>query len=243
MRDAYVMARGASERMNRKIGRSEGEIVMNSSPFRSSDLSVSPLLAASLLVAAAACGNGGGHARDAHDGETTRTIVEKTPNGTRTTTITTRTVEAPPPPARPADPMPGDALVRHNVERLNQYRSAHGAAPLVYDAKISAFAYEGSRQLSRDHSPHAHFAAHSEGAPGFGTHTAENQGDPNGVPPQGGDRVASGKRQIDILLKLMMDEGPGGGHYENMINRKYRRIGIGLYEENGVLYLTNDFSD
>ncbi len=54
---------------------------------------------------------------------------------------------------------------------------------------------------------------------------------------------ASGKKQIDIMLKLMFDEGPGGGHYENMMNTKYRRVGIGLYLPGGTLYMTNDFSD
>ena len=168
----------------------------------------------------------------------------KASDGTRTTVITTtRVVEAPPPPARPADPLPGDALVKYNLDLVNQYRAKHGRAALLYDAKISAFALEGSKQYSRDHHPHAHFAAQSEGAPGFGTHSAENQGDPNGVPPMDDDAMASGKKQIAALLKIMMDEGPGGGHYENMLSAKYRRIGIGLHSPGGRLYLTNDFSD
>ncbi len=175
-----------------------------------------------------------------------RTVVERTPSGTRTTVITTttRSVEAPPPPARPADPMPGDPLVRYNVEQLNAYRARSGAAPLLYDARISAFALAGSRQLEGDHHPHAHFAAHAQGAPGFGSRSAENQGDPNGVPPLDADRVKSGKKQIDLMLKMMFDEGPGGGHHDNMLNARYRRIGIGLHTTaGGMLYLTNDFSD
>jgi uncharacterized protein YkwD len=188
-----------------------------------------------LVLLVSACGDGRHTSR--------RTVVERTPNGTRTTVITTRTVEAPPPPPRPADPMPADALVRHNVDRLNHYRARAGVAPLLYDAKISAFAHAGSRQLSEDHTPHAHFAAHAQGAPGFGSRSAENQGDPNGVPPLDADRVASGKKQIDVMLKMMIDEGPGGGHHDNMLNPRYRRIGIGLYYVGGALYLTNDFSD
>ena len=62
-------------------------------------------------------------------------------------------------------------------------------------------------------------------------------------PPLDSDRVADGKKQIDLMLKLMMDEGPGGGHYDNMMNAHYRRIGIGLVYVGGKLYLTNDFSD
>jgi hypothetical protein len=172
-------------------------------------------------------------------------IIEKTPTGTRKTIITrtTRTVEAPSPPPRPADPFPDDPLVKYNADLLNSYRARAGAAPLLYDATISAFALRGSKQLADDHTPHAHFAAHINGAAGFGSHSAENQGDPNGVPALSTDALASGKKQIQLLLKLMFDEGPGGGHHDNMLNLKYRRVGVGLYNDRGLLYLTNDFSD
>jgi uncharacterized protein YkwD len=191
-----------------------------------------------VLAACASSGDGGKVQR--------RTVVERLPDGrTRTTTYTTttRSVPAPPPPARPADPMPGDPLVRYNVELLNQYRGRAGLAPLLYDAKISSFALAGSKELARDHDPHAHFKREAEGAPGFGSRSAENQGDPNGVPPLAPEHVASGKKQIAIMLKMMFDEGPGGGHHDNMMNPKLRRVGIGIYEPGGTLFLTNDFSD
>ncbi len=182
------------------------------------------------------------------EGATTeqRVIVEKMPDGSTkktTITVTKRTVEAPAPPPRPADPFPADARVRHNVERVNAYRAQKGLEPLLYDAKISAFARAGSERLAKDHVAHAHFAANAKGAPGFGSRTAENQGDPNGVPAMDADAVTSGKKQIDVMLKLMMDEGPGGGHHDNMMNPRYRRIGVGLVDVGGKLYMTNDFSD
>lgn len=171
-------------------------------------------------------------------------MVERLPDGsTRRTTITRRTVPVPSPPERPADPMPADPAVAYNVDRVNAYRGAHGLAPLRYDANISAFARAGSERLARDHTPHAHFAEHVRGAPGFGSRSAENQGDPGGVPALASDRVASAKKQIDLLLKLMMDEGPGGGHHDNILNPRFRRIGVGLVDAGGRLYLTNDFSD
>jgi uncharacterized protein YkwD len=172
-----------------------------------------------------------------------RTVVERTPYGTRTTVVTTREVEAPAPPPRPADPLPGDPLVKYNLDLLNQYRVHAGVPPLLYDAKTSAFALAGSAELARDHSPHAHFRAHAQGSPAFGSRSAENQGDPNGVPPMAADPVASGKKQIAVMLQMMFDEGPGGGHHDNMLSPKYRRVGIGVHEPRGVLYLTNDFSD
>jgi hypothetical protein len=175
-----------------------------------------------------------------------RVVTEKLPDGSvKKTTIRTtrRSVPAAPPPPRPADPYPSDARVRYNVERLNALRSHKGLGPLLYDAKISSFASRGSEQLSHDHTPHAHFAANAKGAPGFGSRAAENQGDPSGVPPLDPDNQHNGQKQIDLMLKLMMDEGPGGGHYDNIMNPAYRRVGIGLYEHEKKLYLTNDFSD
>ncbi|GAC1353193.1 MAG: hypothetical protein NVSMB1_24080 [Polyangiales bacterium] len=152
-------------------------------------------------------------------------------------------VEPPKPIARPADRYPSDPLVSYNVERINQYRKSAGAPPLLYDARISSFALEGSKQLAVDHKPHAHFAAKAKSADAFASRSAENQGDWNGVPALDSDPVVSGKKQIDWMLKIMFDEGPGGGHYENMLNPMYARVGIGLFTVAGKLYMTNDFSD
>jgi hypothetical protein len=212
-----------------------------------------------LMTATAACGGDGirsssprsspsskGGSRG--DGEVEERIVtERMPDGSIKKTrirTTRRVVEAPPPPARPEDPYPSDPLVKYNVEQVNRYRSTKRLAPVLYDAKISAFATKGSERLARDHNPHAHFAANGQGAPGFGSRSAENQGDPAGVPViDASDAVKNGKKQIDIMLKLMMDEGPGGGHHDNIMNPRFRRIGIGLVYSGGRLYMTNDFSD
>ena len=57
------------------------------------------------------------------------------------------------------------------------------------------------------------------------------------------DRWRSAQKQVDVMLKLMMDEGPGGGHYDNMMSPKLRRIGVGIVYVNNRFYMTNDFSD
>lgn len=202
------------------------------------------------LAVAACVGCGGPDANSPSSGKARvekRTVTERMPDGsTRTTTYTTThdVVPAAPPPPRPADPFPADPLVRHNVERINAYRAQQGLAPLLYDARISAFARAGSERLARDHVPHAHFrenARHSP--PGFGSRSAENQGDPNGVPPLDADPAANGRKQVDLMQKMMMDEGPGGGHYDNMMSGELRRIGVGVFYSGGRLFLTNDFSD
>jgi hypothetical protein len=138
---------------------------------------------------------------------------------------------------------PQDPLVRYNIDAINMYRQRSGLPPYQYDAQISAFAYAGSQQLSGDHAAHAHFHCCSQGAPGFGHARAENQGDPGGVPAMSRDPYGNGRLQIDTMLKMMMDEGPGGGHYDNMMSTRYHRVGVGLFYAGNKLYMTNDFSD
>lgn len=157
-----------------------------------------------------------------------------------------RPVEAPAaPPAAADDPaLPAATPEEHNLRRLNAYRAQRGLAPLVLDPQLSAFALEGSRATVRERRPHGHFRrAARSGAlfrvHGFAGHACENQGDPNGWTP-----MASVEAQIDDILAAMWREGPGGGHYDNLVHPRLRRVGIGLLTTpDGRLYLTNDFSE
>jgi len=156
------------------------------------------------------------------------------------------TLPAPDPNLRAAPPTPAaaDALVQYNLDRINALRATKKLPPLVHDAAIAAFARAGSEQLARDHNAHAHFAANTKRPPpGFGNRMAENQGDPGGVFVMDKDPTANGRKQIDVMIKLMFDEGPGGGHYDNMMNPLFRKVGIGLVYVADRLYMTNDFSN
>lgn len=165
------------------------------------------------------------------DGSTKKTTI----------TVTRRVVEAPAPPARPADPTPGDARVRYNVDRVNAYRAQKGLEPLLYDAKISVFATAGSERLSRDHQPHAHFMSSAKGAPGFGRAPQRTRATRAASRRWTRSPPRAARSRSNATPKLMMDEGPGGGHYDNMMSPRYRRIGIGLVDVGGELYMTNDF--
>ena len=146
-----------------------------------------------------------------------------------------------------------DQFQRHNLNVVNAYRAKKGVAPLKLSASLSSFALAGSKELEKDHSPHAHFiAAAKSGAlwhDGFKTTAGENQGDPHGWPELvSGDETKNEDAQIDAIQKMMYAEGPGTGeahgHYENMMNAKFHRLGVGLARASGgKLYLTNDFSD
>jgi hypothetical protein len=200
------------------------------------------LVAGALLLAGLSCRPA--DAPRATGGDVQQEVVyERLPDGSvKKTTITRRTVPAPRPAARAGDAYPTDPLVRYNVERVNAYRAQGGLPPLVYDARLSAFALAGSQRLARDHVPHANFAENAA-AHAFGSRSAENQGDPRGVPALSADPARNGTLQVDGMLKLMMDEGPGGGHYDNLMNLELRRIGVGIAYVGGRFYMTNDFSD
>jgi hypothetical protein len=138
---------------------------------------------------------------------------------------------------------------RHNLAVVNKYRARKGLVPLKLSASLSTFAHAGSVELSHDHKPHQHFI--SAGASifnkGFKGSAGENQGDPHGWPVLvQNDPAANRLAQIDDIQKVMFAEGPGAGeshgHYMNIMNPKFRRIGIGFVDVGGKLYLTNDFS-
>lgn len=125
---------------------------------------------------------------------------------------------------------------KHAVEVMNQYRAGKGVGPLVIDEKLSAFAREGSEELADGGQPHEHFgnAGSSLWQKGFCGQAAENQ-----APGWYGKPDAE---LIDGILKAMMDEGPGGGHHDNIMNAKLTRVGVGLVKKGGKLYFTTDHS-
>jgi hypothetical protein len=72
------------------------------------------------------------------------------------------------------------------------------------DAQVSADA--AVRQ------PHANFAKCDE--------MAQNEGDASGT---------SREQSVRTLLEMMWNEGPGGGHYNNMVNKQYKQVAVGIY--------------
>lgn len=134
----------------------------------------------------------------------------------------------------------GDAHAQHNLDTLNMYRAQAGVAPLAYDAQLSTFSTTAAMQLEATNQAHGYFMAQaSSGAlwsQGFCGSAAENQ-----APgwPVNGDEDAT----IDAILKAMMDEGPGGGHHDNILAASSTRVGVGLVvDANQQLWFSNDFS-
>jgi uncharacterized protein YkwD len=137
-----------------------------------------------------------------------------------------------------------DRFARYNLDRINEYRAREGLTPLVLDAKLSAFALEGSRESKAGGPAHGHIAHASKAdfdqagfTKGF---WAENQGWSSRAAP---DPTTNEEKQIAGLLQGMMNEGPGGGHHDNILSKGARRLGVGIImDADGGITMTNDFA-
>ncbi len=119
----------------------------------------------------------------------------------------------------------------HNLLVLNAYRACAGVAPLTMDAVLSAYALIGAQEYAAGGPAHGHFL--STPCP-YPTACAENQGWSYGQPTD--------FAEIDVILAGMWAEGPGGGHYDNMVNPAWTIVGVGIVaRSDGTLFLTNDF--
>jgi uncharacterized protein YkwD len=142
---------------------------------------------------------------------------------------------APPAPASSryeAEDMTLEQARSHTLTYINGIRSLQGVGLLELDDALTAFAQEGSDRLARDHRGHGHFIEQQASCPGCG----ENQSAP------GGWRPGPVARQIDEILALMMDEGPGGGHHDNILDPRWTRLGVGITNPGGEAYVTTDFA-
>jgi hypothetical protein len=134
-----------------------------------------------------------------------------------------------------------DAHVQHNLDMLNMYRSQAGVGSLVVDAQLSMFSTTASNMLEATGQAHGYFMSQGSAlwTEGFCSSAAENQAPGWALSSFGGSVDAT----VDAILKAMMDEGPGGGHHDNILAASSTRVGVGLViDAQQQLWFTNDFS-
>jgi uncharacterized protein YkwD len=170
-----------------------------------------------------------------------RRIIVVHPQPVRRTLHLGRVRKAPPKPVIAAET---DRFARYNLDRINEYRAREGRTPLVLDAKLSAFALQGSREWKAGGPAHGHIAHASkedfERAGFTKGYWAENQGWSSRA---AADPIANEEKLIAGLLQDMMNEGPGGGHHDNILAKGARRLGVGIVmDADGAITLTNDFA-
>jgi hypothetical protein len=151
-----------------------------------------------------------GHLRDAH--------------GPRTS--------SPPPAVRLAQ---RDDDLAFCVAETNRYRARHGKPPLRRAAELEAYAATGARYDTAARMAHKHFEDTRGGNLAF----AENEC----LSFHGWSLELAGgsvRRALTRCLRTFYDEGPGGGHYENMMG-EYRTLGCGVHVAGDRLSIVQDF--
>jgi len=120
------------------------------------------------------------------------------------------------------------------VERTNELRVGAGRAPVAQSAALEAYADEGAEYDFYNGEPaHAHFQLEPVGG---GIAFAENECPHWDLGFGGGDLNAL----VDACLQAFYDEGPGGGHYENMLGN-YGSLGCGIYASGTDHTIIQDF--
>lgn len=140
-------------------------------------------------------------------------------------------------------PSPRKLAVLMLLAAINKGRTAHGLPALALDPQQSKCSRSHSKdmaregQISHDQFPADICVPH--------TYAAENVGEA----PRGSASAA-----VLELHRLMMDEGPcetsactgaayeQHGHYMNLLNPRYKHVGIGIVVKNGATWLTEDFT-
>jgi hypothetical protein len=124
--------------------------------------------------------------------------------------------------------------LQHCVNVINDYRATLGRAAYTRSSALEDFAAAGAQSDSQTGQAHGHFG--STGG-GHGIAFAENE-----IPGWPGKQYGGLRGVIDGGLKAMWDEGPGGGHYENMSSDQYTSAGCGSFTTSaGDIWVTIDF--
>lgn len=157
------------------------------------------------------------------------------PSGTATPTPTA-TPRLPATPTATSAPAPGaDQYQQELLDLVNGARSQQGLAPYTFSAAES----QGNGGCPGSYGHSVHMAQE-----GYISHDQFPQ-DICLSYRAAGENVGMGSGSEDSAIRQihneMMAEGPGGGHYENIMSSTYATIGIGLYYSGGTLWLTEDF--
>ena len=118
------------------------------------------------------------------------------------------------------------------VDETNRYRAMHGRAPLARSAQLEAYANKGA-EIDFHGTPHQHFSSTNGGGIAF----AENECPRWSLSQQGNGDM---KMLVAACIAVFYAEGPGGGHYENMLGN-YGTLGCGIYESGGRATIIQDF--
>lgn len=135
------------------------------------------------------------------------------------------------PAARVAGPF--EAELALCVSETNALRSSAGLPALKRSAELEACAAAAAAEDHRSGNPHGHFQRTS----GCELALAENELPRWLLPSQAGALAGV----IRSGLAMMWDEGPGGGHHDNIVGAKYTDIGCGIFISGDSVTVVQNF--
>jgi hypothetical protein len=127
-------------------------------------------------------------------------------------------------------PAISDADLMFCVSETNRYRAMLSRAPLTRSSALEAYATDGARIDQQANQPHQHFISGNGG----GVALAENE---QTIPA---NTTVSTQSAMASMLSLFYSEGPGGGHYQNIMGGS-TQVGCGVYRTADVMTITEDF--
>ncbi len=123
---------------------------------------------------------------------------------------------------------------------INHDRAAHNLPPYTWDARLGTGARAHSNLMASGcglqhqcpNEPDPSTRITNEGV--SWKSCGENIGEAGGYPSYSDDL-----KQIE---QDMIDEGPGGGHYDNLMSTAFQNVGVGVaIDSNGTVWVTEDF--
>jgi hypothetical protein len=117
------------------------------------------------------------------------------------------------------------------IQETNRYRAMNGRTAVTRSPQLEAFADTGA---SVDHvaGPHDHFRQTHGAEIAF----AENECPRWSLQQSNGDMT----ELVRMCIATFYAEGPGGGHYENMLG-DYRSLGCGIFQSGADVTIVQDF--
>jgi hypothetical protein len=105
-----------------------------------------------------------------------------------------------------------------------------GRSPVTRSSTLEAYAADGARIDTQANTPHQHFTSGNGG----GVALAENEF----LNIFGGGSVTT-QSAIQTAIAWFYSQGPGEGHYENMMD--FGTLGCGVYRTSSLISVVQDF--
>ena len=120
------------------------------------------------------------------------------------------------------------------VDEINQYREMEGVPPVERSPALEAFAEEGA-EIDFGTQPHEHF-----GTDGGGVALAETE-----CPQQDGWTIGPNESEKTVVaqcIRAFYEEGAGGAHFAILMG-PYTKVGCGMYKQDGMITIVQDWGD